>query len=100
MRPHAREECEQDAAMVARDPDEWMQFWFENENLPEADRELVARRLLTARARIVPRRLPEAECERRAPAAPVCGPLVRVVQLRLRSQAVARTQSGRAALAA
>ena len=57
-------------------------------------------RLLTARARIVPRRLPEAECESRAPAAPVCGPLVRVVQLRLRSQAVARSQSGRAALAA
>ncbi len=40
---HAREECEQDAAMVARDPDEWMQFWFENEDMPEADRELVAR---------------------------------------------------------
>ena len=40
---HAREECEQDAAMVARDPAEWMQFWFENEDMPDADRELAAR---------------------------------------------------------
>ena len=32
---HAREECEQDAAMVARDPVEWLQFWFENEDTPD-----------------------------------------------------------------
>ena len=40
---HAREECEQDAAMVARDPAEFTQFWFENEGTPDADREIAAR---------------------------------------------------------
>jgi pimeloyl-ACP methyl ester carboxylesterase len=40
---HALEECELDAAMVARDPAEWMQYWFENDDMPEADRELAAR---------------------------------------------------------
>jgi pimeloyl-ACP methyl ester carboxylesterase len=40
---HAREECEQDAAMVDRDPEEWVRFWFTNDEMPEADREASAR---------------------------------------------------------
>jgi pimeloyl-ACP methyl ester carboxylesterase len=40
---HAREECEQDAAMVARDPAEFTEFWFENVKTPEGDREIAAR---------------------------------------------------------
>ena len=40
---HAREECEQDAEMVARDPEEWLRFWFESEDVPAPDREVVAR---------------------------------------------------------
>jgi pimeloyl-ACP methyl ester carboxylesterase len=40
---HAREECAEDLAMVGRDPAEWMRFWFENEDMPEADRKLAVR---------------------------------------------------------
>jgi len=40
---HAREECEQDAAMVERDPAIWVQFWFESEDMPDADRKVAAR---------------------------------------------------------
>ena len=40
---HAREECEQDAAMLERDPAEWLQFWFENDDMPDGDREIAAR---------------------------------------------------------
>jgi pimeloyl-ACP methyl ester carboxylesterase len=40
---HALEECEQDRSMVERDPEEWLRHWFESENAPKADRELVAR---------------------------------------------------------
>jgi pimeloyl-ACP methyl ester carboxylesterase len=38
---HAREECEQDAEMVNRDPAEWVSYWFDNETVPSADRTLV-----------------------------------------------------------
>ena len=40
---HAREECEQDAEMVERDPAEWLSYWFDNESVPSADRTLVTR---------------------------------------------------------
>jgi pimeloyl-ACP methyl ester carboxylesterase len=40
---HARQECADDLAMVGRDPAEWMRYWFENEGMPEADRELAVR---------------------------------------------------------
>lgn len=40
---HAREECEEDAEMVERDPGEWVSYWFDNESVPNADRTLVTR---------------------------------------------------------
>jgi pimeloyl-ACP methyl ester carboxylesterase len=40
---HAREECQQDAEMVRRDPGAWVRFWFESDDVPSADRDLVAR---------------------------------------------------------
>jgi pimeloyl-ACP methyl ester carboxylesterase len=40
---HAREECEQDAEMVERDPAEWLSYWFDNESVPIADRTLMTR---------------------------------------------------------
>ena len=38
---HAREECEQDAQMVERDPAEWLSYWFDNDSVPSADRVLM-----------------------------------------------------------
>jgi pimeloyl-ACP methyl ester carboxylesterase len=40
---HAREECEQDAEMVERDPAEWLSYWFDNDSVPDADRVLATR---------------------------------------------------------
>jgi pimeloyl-ACP methyl ester carboxylesterase len=40
---HARAECERDAALVESDPELWVEYWFENADMPEADRRLAAR---------------------------------------------------------
>jgi pimeloyl-ACP methyl ester carboxylesterase len=39
---HAREECELDAEMIARDPDEWITYWFEGDHVAQSDRQRVA----------------------------------------------------------
>jgi pimeloyl-ACP methyl ester carboxylesterase len=38
---HARDECERDADMCGRDPDEFVAFWFDGEGVPAADRALL-----------------------------------------------------------
>jgi pimeloyl-ACP methyl ester carboxylesterase len=38
---HAREECARDAAMAARDPDEFVRLWYDTEGMPLADRALM-----------------------------------------------------------
>src|SRR5262249_38095564 len=35
---HAREECERDAEMCDRDPEEFVAFWFEGDSMPASDR--------------------------------------------------------------